>query len=112
MLLRIIIQLFNNISGKTMDQNCNQRSSAQYVELKKMSSINFMFTWDVLKALTKCISKELQDRQTTQVLYRLIYYSKSALHVSGNVFAHHQEHLTVFTVSGSVHPSVHASQST
>jgi len=33
------------------------------------------------------------------------YYAKSALHVSGDVFAHHQEHLTVFTVSGSVHPS-------
>jgi hypothetical protein len=38
-------------------------------------------------------------------LYRLIYYSKSALHVLGDVFAHHREHLTVFTVSGSVHPS-------
>jgi hypothetical protein len=38
-------------------------------------------------------------------LYRLICYSKSALRVSGDVFAHHQEHLTVFTVSGSVHPS-------
>jgi len=38
-------------------------------------------------------------------LYRLIYYSKSAVHVSGDVFAHHHEHLTVFTVSGSVHPS-------
>jgi len=38
-------------------------------------------------------------------LYRLIYYSKSALHVSGDVFAHHQEHLTVFTVSGNVHSS-------
>jgi len=37
-------------------------------------------------------------------LYRLFYYSKSALQVSGDVFAHHQEHLTVFTVSGSVHP--------
>jgi hypothetical protein len=31
----------------------------------------------------------------------LIYYSKTALHVSGDVFAHHQEHMTVFTVSGS-----------
>ena len=31
-------------------------------------------------------------------LYRLIYFL-SALHVSGDVFAHHQEHLTVFTVS-------------
>jgi hypothetical protein len=34
-------------------------------------------------------------------LYRLIYYSKSALRVSGDVFAHRQEHLTVFTLSGS-----------
>jgi len=40
-------------------------------------------------------------------LYRLIYYSKSALHVSGDVCAHHQEHLTVCTVPGSVHPRVY-----
>jgi hypothetical protein len=39
-------------------------------------------------------------------LYRLIYYSKSAVHVSGDVFARHQEHLTVFIVSGSVHPKL------
>jgi hypothetical protein len=38
-------------------------------------------------------------------LYRLIYYSRSVLHVSGDVFAHNQEHLTVFTVYGNVHPS-------
>ena len=38
-------------------------------------------------------------------LYRLIYYSQSALHVLGDVFTHHQEHLTAFTVSGSIHPS-------
>jgi len=36
-------------------------------------------------------------------LYRLIYYSWSALHVSGDVFAHHQEYLTVFTASGNIH---------
>jgi len=36
-------------------------------------------------------------------LYRLIYFCLSALHVSGDVFTHHQEHLTVFTVSGSFH---------
>jgi hypothetical protein len=39
-------------------------------------------------------------------IYRLLYYSLSALHVSGDIFAHHQEHLTVFTVSGSVHPKL------
>jgi hypothetical protein len=38
-------------------------------------------------------------------LYRLIYYSKSAQNVSGDVFAHHQEHLYVFTASGTVYPS-------
>jgi len=38
-------------------------------------------------------------------IYRLIYYSYLALHVSGDVFAHHQEHLTVFTASGSIHSS-------
>jgi len=45
------------------------------------------------------------ENNQQDALYRLIYYSKSALHVSGNVFAHRQEHLTVFTVSGSVHPT-------
>ena len=36
-------------------------------------------------------------------LCRLIYYSLSALHVSGDVFAHHQKHLTVYTASDNVH---------
>jgi len=45
------------------------------------------------------------ENNQKDALYKLIYYSKSAVHVLGDVFAHHQEHLTVFTVSGSVHPS-------
>ena len=36
-------------------------------------------------------------------LYRLIYYSKSALHVLDDVFAHYHEHLTLFTASGNIH---------
>jgi hypothetical protein len=36
-------------------------------------------------------------------LYILIYCSKSAVRISGDVFAHHQEHFTVFTISGSVY---------
>jgi hypothetical protein len=36
-------------------------------------------------------------------LYRLIYYSYSALHVSGDDFAHHQENFNVFTTSGNIH---------
>ena len=31
------------------------------------------------------------ENNQQDALYRLIYYSKSALHVSGDVFAHHQE---------------------
>jgi hypothetical protein len=38
-------------------------------------------------------------------LHRLIYYSKSGVHVSGDVVVHHQEHLTVFTIYVSIHPS-------
>ena len=45
------------------------------------------------------------ENNQQDALYRLLYYSKSAVHVSGDVFVHNQEHLTVFTVSGSVHPS-------
>jgi hypothetical protein len=36
-------------------------------------------------------------------LYRLIYYSYSAPHVSGDVFAHYQAQLTVFTACGNIH---------
>ena len=52
--------------------------------------------------MNPCIVINCESSQ--QQLYRLIYYSKSSLHVSGDVFAHHQEYLSVFTVSGSVHP--------
>jgi hypothetical protein len=45
------------------------------------------------------------ENNQRDALYRLIYYFKSDLHVSGVVFAHHQEHLTAFRVPGSVHPS-------
>jgi hypothetical protein len=45
------------------------------------------------------------ENNQQDVLYRLIYYSKSPLHVSGNVFAHHQEHLNVFRISGNIRPS-------
>jgi hypothetical protein len=51
------------------------------------------------------IAINIYESNQQDALYRLIYYSKPALRVSGDVFPHHQEHLTVFTVSGSVHPS-------
>ena len=33
-------------------------------------------------------------------LYTIIYYSLAALHVSSDIFAHHQEHLNCITASG------------
>jgi hypothetical protein len=49
------------------------------------------------------LSQPNYENNQQDALYKLIYYSKSAQHVSGDVLVHHQEHLTVFTVSGSVH---------
>jgi hypothetical protein len=34
---------------------------------------------------------------------RIIYYSLAALHVSSDIFAHHQEHLNYITTSGITH---------
>jgi len=45
------------------------------------------------------------ENNQQDALYRLICYSKLAVHVSDDVFAYHQKQLNVFTVSGSVHPS-------
>jgi hypothetical protein len=38
-------------------------------------------------------------------LYRIIYLFQVNSTCFGRSFAHHQEHLTVFTASASVHPS-------
>ena len=43
------------------------------------------------------------DQQDATFSVYLFIYSQSALHVSSDVFAHHQEHLTVFTASYIVH---------
>ena len=60
-----------------------------------------LYSFDVHESVHRnIITKTINKMQ----LYRLPYYSWSALHVSGDFFAHRQEHLTVFTVSGSVHP--------
>jgi hypothetical protein len=45
------------------------------------------------------------ENNQQDALYRLIYFSKSAIRVLGDVFAHHPERLTVVTVSCGVHPS-------
>jgi hypothetical protein len=39
-------------------------------------------------------------------LFRIIYHSLAALHVSSDIFAHHQEHLNCITVSGITHYDV------
>jgi hypothetical protein len=46
------------------------------------------------------------DTNNKMQLYRLIYFYLPTLHVSGKVYAHHQEHMTVFTVSVSIHMQV------
>jgi len=56
-------------------------------------------------ALTANFPNGNYENNQQDALYRFIYYSKLAVHVLGDVFAQRQEHLTVFTASGSVHPS-------
>jgi len=70
-----------------------------FTYISDMSVFSFDTAW--LQVRMKCnYENDQQD-----ALYKLIYYSRSVLHVSGDVFAHNQECMTVFTVSGSVHPS-------
>jgi hypothetical protein len=89
--------------------NTNQRN-------EKFSKLPFIFQFLMSSACFETLEFILRktapyavgynyENNQENALYRLIYYSKSALHVSGDVFTHHQKHLTVFTVSGSVHAS-------
>jgi hypothetical protein len=58
---------------------------------------------DILN-VNESVHRDIITKTTKKMqLCRLIYYSLSALHVSGDVFIHHQEHLTVFTASGNIH---------
>jgi len=52
-----------------------------------------------------CIMHECNCKwwPTRSNYFCLFLYSQSALHVSGDVFAHHQEHVPVFTASDNVH---------
>jgi hypothetical protein len=68
----------------------------------RVASFLHIYYWKIWRSWIRASWYNYENNQQN-ALYRLIYYSKSALHVSDNVFAHHQEHLTVFTVSVSVH---------
>jgi hypothetical protein len=57
------------------------------------------------KSLTTSNLMIKYENNQQDALCRLIYHSKSALQISGEVFAHHQVHLNVLTVSSSLHPS-------
>jgi hypothetical protein len=55
--------------------------------------------------LRDCYTDLIMKATNKMQQYRLIDYFESVLHVSGYVYAHHQEYLTVFTASDSVHPN-------
>jgi hypothetical protein len=75
-------------------------SVEQSVWKKETSNVErFVFKDTIWMTWRSCIRASRYDYENNQkdALYRLIY-SNSAQYVSGDVFAHHQEHLTVFTV--------------
>ena len=85
-------------SGRTCAVHTAQNNLIVVANARCQTAVRF----DVHESVHRDIIVKITNKMQ---LYRLIYYSKSALHVSADIFAHHQEHLTVFTVSGIVHPS-------
>jgi hypothetical protein len=78
--------VLRNTEARSHNHWCRQRAiTIIYSEFDVRESVH---RYIIMKATNK------------MQLYKLIYYSYSALHVSGDVFVHHQEHLT-----GSIHPS-------
>ena len=61
-----------------------------------------MFSLLLLHQRTPLTKVVVNDDQQNATIFGLFIYSLSALHVSGDVFAHHQERLTVFTASGNL----------
>jgi hypothetical protein len=49
------------------------------------------------------------ENNQQDALYRLIYYSKSVLHVSGDVFAHHQKHLILLMMGENIVRNMYSS---
>jgi len=93
--------VFYGFRLKKRKDNCTALFPVDFFNITKLRllfKLNLMFMNPVHRNTTMKVTNKIQ-------LYRLIYYSYSALHVSGDFFTHHQEHLTVFTVSGSIHPS-------
>ena len=66
---------------------------------KSIYFYRYIYKRDVHESVHRDIITKISNKMQ---LCRLIYYSLSALHVSSEVFAHHnEEHLTVFTASAS-----------
>ena len=58
----------------------------------------------ILTFMCPCIVTIIRNWRPTRCnFFGLFICTQSALHVSGDVFTHHQEHLTVFTTSDTVH---------
>jgi hypothetical protein len=76
----------------------------KWAKIEFWSQNNYLFNRNpVFFSKSKVKFYLIMNTTNEMQLYRLIYYSQSALHVSGDVFVHHQEHLTVFTASGNVY---------
>jgi hypothetical protein len=65
----------------------------------------FVRKTDIKLDVHESVHRDIITKTTNEMqLCRLIYYSLLALHVSGDVFAHHQEHLSVLLMMGENRP--------
>ena len=79
------------------DEKCLERYGLGPYINKRVSSVYLTFVYPCI------VSINVNDDQKDATFFGLFIYSQSALHVSGDIFVHHQGHLTVFTASDIVH---------
>jgi len=87
---------YKNTNTRCTKKYCLEVRGCTLAEDVKYCSILLTF---VFLCIVKCILQLITNR--VQLLWFIYFYS--ALHVSGDVSAHHQEHITVTTASGIGH---------
>ena len=61
----------------------------------------FVSELSIFNAVVNCLI--VNDDQQDATIFDLFIYSQSVLHVSGDIFTHNQEHMSVFKASDHVH---------
>ena len=93
--LQVSVSALSHIQLWNLPRNSRFRGSRRFITMfhKSATEVSYIITPRIIRNWwpTRCN------------FFGLFISTQSVLHVSGDVFAHHQEHLTVFTASDIVH---------